>query len=295
MRHYFGDGDQMHLLLNFYLCNHLFLSMATGEAAHIERSWEELHDVPEDCGWANFVRNHDELSLDQLTKEERETVFKAFGPSKDMQLYDRGIRRRLAPMVDGDLRRIKLTYALLLSLPGTPVINMGEEIGLGDDLTLKDRNSARTPMQWSPNEANAGFSTAPSEKLVRPVIAGGPFGYQHVNVEAQQEDRRSMLHFIRRGIRAYHASPAFGTGEWSFIETGEPSVLAHRCECPGDRIYAVHNLSDQPRTVRLSLPPECDELFSDADYGPARDGQMTLSPYGFRWLRAREQVPAERP
>jgi maltose alpha-D-glucosyltransferase/alpha-amylase len=169
---FFGNGDQMHMLLNFYLCNHIILAVATAKAEHIRRAWDELPEIPKNCNWANFIRNHDELSLDQLTKEEQQQCFDAFAPDDDMRLYDRGIRRRLAPMLNGDLARIKLTYSLLLSLPGTPVINLGEEIGLGDDLTLKDREAGRTPMQWN-NQQNGGFSTAPRDKLIRPVVMKG--------------------------------------------------------------------------------------------------------------------------
>lgn len=288
MRKYFGDGDMMHLLLNFFLCNNLFLSLATGEAKHVHHAWNALPHLPEGCGWANFVRNHDELSLDRLTEDQREVVLRAYGPDKNMQLYGRGIRRRFAPMVGGDLRKMKLMYAMLISLPGTPVINLGEELGMGDDLSLHEREAARTPMQWVGDQANAGFSTATRDRLVRPVVSGGEFGFQRVNVAAQEHDPESMLNFMRRVVKAFHATPAFGEGDWSFIETHHPGVLAHRCNCPDDRIYAFHNLTDQSQRIPHPLPSAVTELFSDSNYEPTHGRELELNPYGFRWFRHRD-------
>ena len=285
MKPYFGDGDQMHLLLNFYLCNHLFLAAATQAAEPIVRAWGELPDIPVPCNWANFCRNHDELSLDQLTKAERQTCFDAFAPEDRMQLYGRGIRRRLAPMVDGDQRRLELIYSLHLSLPGTPVVNCGEEIGLGDDLSLKDREAARTPMQWRGDAPNAGFSTAPRDALRRPVIDDGPFAFRHVNVADQRDDPRSLLSFFRRALRAYKGSPALGRGTWGFPDSGDAGVLVHCADWPGSHAICIHNLTDQPKVAHVDLPDDARQTLHDGDdYEVLPKGRVALRPFGYRWF-----------
>ena len=292
MKPYFGDGDgdEMHLLLNFYLCNHLFLAVATGEAEPVGRAWNELPEIPRRCQWGNFLRNHDELSLDQLTEAERERVYQAFAPEEHMRAYGRGIRRRLAPMLGGDQRRVELMYSLLFSTPDTPILNAGEELGLGDDLRLKERESSRTPMQWSADQPNGGFSTADPSRLVRPVIADGPFAYQRVNVAAQERDPRSLLNFVRRAVRTYKANPAFGRGAWAFLKADDPGVLVHRCEMDGRRVYAAHNLAAEPKAARADLPDGLADVLSDGEYEPVRGGRVHLRPYGYRWLRPREEI-----
>lgn len=288
MRPYFGDGDEMQLLLNFYLCNHIFLACATGEAKHITRSWDELPEIPKACNWANFLRNHDELSLDQLSKREQQKVFDAYAPEADMLLYGRGIRRRLATMVDGDPRRLQLFYGLLLSLPGTPVVNLGEELGLGDDLLLGDREACRTPMQWSADAPHGGFTTAPRERQRRPVIDQGPFAFDRVNVDAQRRDDRSLLNFFRRAIRAYKAVPAFGRGDWSFPKSGDAAVLVHCADWQGSHGIGVHNLGGKETYAKLKLPPDAVEVLHDdgAAYPPDEKGRVALRPFGFRWFRS---------
>lgn len=288
MRPYFGDGDEMTLLLNFYLCNHVFLAMATERAEPISRAWGELPKIPEACNWANFLRNHDELSLDQLSKRERAKVLDAYAPEADMRLYDRGIRRRLAKMLDGDQAKLRLIYSLLLSLPGTPVINLGEEIGLGDDLALNDREAGRTPMQWNAHEPHGGFTTAPRERQRRPVVDQGDFAFSKLNVEAQRADPDSLLNFFRRAIRAYKDAPALGRGEWSFPKSGHKGVLVHRADWRGSHAVAFHNLTGEPKTVRAELPEDPIHLLADADYGPPDAGRLQLGPYGFRWFKSKE-------
>ena len=285
MRDFFGDGDEMDQLLNFYLCNHIILAVATEKAEPIRRAWDELPKIPKDCHWANFIRNHDELSLDQLTKAEMKQCFDAFAPQENQRLYDRGIRRRLAPMMNGDLARIKLTYSLLFSLPGTPVVNLGEEIGLGDDLSLKEREAGRTPMQWDASN-NGGFSSAPREKLIRPSVTEGPFAYDKVSVAKQDKDPQSLLNFFRGAIKAYHDTPELGIGEWSFVVMEDEAVLLHECHCgEGDKIYAFHNLSNQPKTVQADLPGGLTEFFCDSECKPIADGKVELKAYGYRWLK----------
>ncbi|CAA9444209.1 MAG: GH13_16, partial [uncultured Phycisphaerae bacterium] len=263
---------------------------ATGTAEPVGRAWNELPEIPKRCQWANFLRNHDELSLDQLTEDERERVYRAFAPDEDMRAYGRGIRRRLAPMLGGDQRRVELMYSLLFSTPDTPILNAGEELGLGDDLRLKERESSRTPMQWSGDEPNAGFSTADPSRLVRPVVTDGPFAFGRVNVAAQERDPRSLLHFVRHAVRTYKANPAFGRGAWTFLSADDPAVLVHRCELDGHSVYAVHNLSCEAKAVQADLPDGLADVFHDTAtaYEPIRGGRVHLRPYGYRWLRPRE-------
>src|SRR5579871_3285146 len=197
---YFGAGDRLPLLFNFSLNEHLFLALARGSAAPVREALAAMPTLPESCTWATFLRNHDEVDLGGLTEKERAECFAAFGPEQTMQLYGRGIRRRLAPMLGGDRRRIELAYAVQCSLPGTPVLRYGEELGMGDDLSLPERNALRTPMQWS-DEPNAGFSNAPEGRLVRPVVHGGDFGFTSVNVDAQRADDASLLAWFERMLR----------------------------------------------------------------------------------------------
>src|SRR5436190_20363861 len=209
---YFGnDGDRMHMMFNFHVNQHLFYAMASADSRPLANALTDTKPRPATAQWGLFLRNHDELDLGRLTKAQQNAVFKAFGPDKCMQLYDRGIRRRLAPMLDGDRRRLELAYSLMFTLPGTPVIRYGEEIGMGDDLSLPERDAIRTPMQWSAGE-NGGFSTAPRRALVRPPIDTGPFGYEQVNVFDQQRDANSLLSWMERAVRTLRECPEFGNG-----------------------------------------------------------------------------------
>src|SRR5882757_6497907 len=176
---YFGsDGDRMHMMFNFQVNQHLFYALAASDSRPLAKALAATKPRPATAQWGLFLRNHDELDLGRLAPEQAKVVFNAFGPEKRMQLYDRGIRRRLAPMLEGDRRRIELAYSLMFTLPGTPVVRYGDELGMGDDLSLPERNCARTPMQWS-TEPHAGFTK--SRKPATPVVSGGPFGYEHVN------------------------------------------------------------------------------------------------------------------
>ncbi|MBB6098997.1 maltose alpha-D-glucosyltransferase/alpha-amylase [Deinobacterium chartae] len=283
LRPYFGEnGDEMQLLLNFYQCNHLFLGMARGMAEPIQRGWNELPEIPRDGQWANFLRNHDELSLDRLSESERQEVFAAFAPDPYMQVYGRGIRRRLAPMLGGDVRRLKLAYSLLLSLQGTPVLTCGEEIGLGDDLSLPEREAARTPMQWS-DAPGGGFSSAPRDQMVRPVVEEGPFGYRQLNVEAQRRDPESLLCFIREALAVYKRNPELGRGQASFFDSGHPGVLGHRVE-DGNAVLVLHNLRGEPLEGQLEDAAGLRPLLSDGQSVWSGGTRVQLAPYGFYWF-----------
>ena len=185
---YFGEGDRVHVIFNFFVNQHLWLAMAREHCQPIRDAYAVLPKIPKYCQWANFLRTHDELDLARLSEDERAEVFQAFGPDPNMQLYNRGIRRRAAPMLANNRERLELAHSLILTLPGTPVLRYGDEIGMGEDLSLNERDSVRTPMQWD-SSTNAGFSRATTEKLILPVIRDGEFGYKKVNVAAQQRDR----------------------------------------------------------------------------------------------------------
>jgi maltose alpha-D-glucosyltransferase/alpha-amylase len=285
---YFGKGDRMHMLFNFLLNQYMFLALARKEAASLRDGLKTLPAIPPICQWLNFVRHHDELTLDRISKSEREEIFQAFAPDESMQIYGRGIRRRLAPMMEGDRRRIEFTYSLLFSLPGTPMLRYGDEIGMGDDLSLQGRNSVRTPMQWT-DGPNGGFSTAPQDALARPTISEGEYGYKRVNVASQQRDPSSLINWMERLIRIRKQCPEFGYGQWQILETEEPCIFAHCCEWQGKAVIALHNLFDKECTATLNLQEYVHlfDLFGDRQY-EALDGDsrsISLAPYGYRWFR----------
>ena len=287
---YFGDGDEMHLLYNFLLDNYLFLAFAREEAEPIAQALHMLPDKPEVGQWANFLRNLDELDLERLSDDERQEVYTAFAPKEGMRIYGRGIRRRLAPMLGGDRQRLELAYSLLFSLPGTPVLAYGDEIGMGDDLSLPERQSVRTPMQWS-GEANGGFSTAPVENLPRPVIGDGEYGYQNVNVVAQRRDRDSLLNWIQHVIQVRRQSPEIGWGDYTILKTDQPGVFAHRCDWEGGTVVAMHNLASEECTVVFEhhdeLPRPIVEIFGNREYEEVGETlhHADLDAHGYRWFR----------
>jgi maltose alpha-D-glucosyltransferase/alpha-amylase len=205
-----------------------------------------------------------------------------------MQLYERGIRRRLAPMLGGDRRRIELAYALQFSLPGTPVLRYGEEIGMGEDLRLPERYAIRTPMQWS-DRPSAGFSSAPEEKLIRPVIAAGDYGYQGVNVDAQRDDDESLLAWFERMLRALRECPECGDGEWTLLDSGLAHILALRFDGRNGAMVAVSNLADEPCTIDLSAdlgtPASALQVFANRRYQTSDMASLDLDGWGYRWLR----------
>ncbi len=284
---YFCGARRMHMLFNFIVNQALFLALARQESAPLKSALASLPKLPHKAQWAQFLRGHDELDLGRLTDEEREEVFQAFGPRPDMQIYDRGIRRRLAPMLDGDQRRIEMAHSLMFSLPGTQVIRYGDEIGMGEDLSLKERNAVRTPMQWADTK-NAGFSSAPADDLIRPVVQDGAFDYRTVNVRAQFADPNSLLNRMHNLIRARTSSSEIGWGDFDILDTGQPHVLAHTCRWNNRLFCAVHNLAAEPCTVRLPLDDDdwkgVGELVADRPYGEAAR-EFEIGEYGYRWFR----------
>ncbi|HYY82205.1 MAG TPA: alpha-amylase family protein [Actinomycetes bacterium] len=283
---YFGQhGNELHMLFNFILNQALYLSLVREDPRPLAEHLRELPVTPLNCQYANFVRNADELSLDKLSEAERQEVFDAFAPDENMRLYGRGIRRRLPPMVGGDQRRLELAYSLLFSLPDTPVLLYGEEIGMGDDLDAPGRASVRTAMQWS-DEPNAGFSTA--ERIWPPIVADGPFGYRRVNVRDQLRDPDSLLRRVTALIRARKQCPELGFGHWRLLETDQDRVLAHAAEWAGGRVVALHNLAGTGCRVKVDLPAGAvEQLVADRREQklPATGTPIPLEPYGWRWLR----------
>ncbi len=295
---YFGSGDRLPMLFNFLLNQQVFLGMATGEASVILTGLTMTPAIPKTCQWATFLRNHDEIDLGRLTDYERNKVFEEFGPEPEMQAYGRGIRRRLAPMLGGDRRRIEMAYSLQFTLPGTPVVRYGEEIGMGDDLTLKERDSVRTPMQWSEGP-NGGFSTAAAADLHRPVISDGEFGYPKVNVTAQRRDAHSLLSWMERALHTLRECPEFAIGSCEPLDTKERSVVALRYEAPSGVMLALTNLADEPCVIDLAdqlgdLPEPPTEVFGDGDYGDPRPNpsKLELNGYGYRWIRLKQSIGA---
>jgi trehalose synthase len=293
-RQFFGgsDGDELSMQFDFIGMQAIYLSMARRDARPLAKALRARPRVDPASQWANFMRNHDELTLDKLTEEEREEVFDAFGPDPDMQLFGRGLRRRLPTMLGGDMRRIKMAYSLMFSLPGTPVLFYGEEIGMGENLDVDGRMSVRTPMQWSAGE-NGGFSSARPRRLPRPVTTG-VWGPENVNVADQRSDPDSLWSFIQRLVSRYRQSPEIGWSEVEILKHPQRSVLAHVCRHNEWTMLAVHNLGDQPVEVELDVPhlPHGSAFVDLLQHRPERletdqGGRLplTLAAYDHRWLR----------
>jgi maltose alpha-D-glucosyltransferase/alpha-amylase len=288
---YFGmDGDRMHMMFNFQVNQNLFYALAASDCRPLVRALKATKPRPATAQWGLFLRNHDELDLGRLTEEQRQRVFDCFGPEEEMQLYERGIRRRLAPMLNGDRRRIELAYSLMFTLPGTPVVRYGDEIGMGDDLNLPERNCARTPMQWS-TEPHAGFTK--SDKPILPVISDGAYGYQHVNAAEQRRDPNSLLNWTERIIRMRKEVPEVGWGDFEVLSIRDPAVLAIRYDWRNNSVLFVHNLDAIPREVAFSTGLRGNEgrvlvnLLTEDHSRAGEDGRhhLLLEAYGYRWYR----------
>jgi maltose alpha-D-glucosyltransferase/alpha-amylase len=282
-----GDGVQM--LFDFRTCAAQWLAHARGRAEPLIDALNSRPRHPAQAQFANFCRHHDELNLGKLSDSEREEVFAAFAPEPEHRVYGRGIRRRLAPMLGHDQQRIRLALALTMALPGTPVLLYGDEIGMGEDLSLPGRLAVRNPMQWS-SGPGGGFSTCGTP--YRPVHADGPYGYRTVNVTDQRHDPGSLYSWVARAIRVRRESPELGWGEWRTLDVDDPHVLVIETRWRDDRTVTLHNLSAEPAKVRL--PDDADapdqgrrmhQTLGDTDppYSPGQE--ISLGRYGFRWLR----------
>ena len=288
---YFGGdaGDELTMMFDFVTMQATYLALARMEAGPVVTALQGRPPIHPACQWANFLRNHDELTLDKLTDEERQEVFDAGGPEEEMQLFGRGLKRRLPPMLGGDPRRIRMAYSLMFSLPGTPTIYYGEEIGMGEDLAAEGRMAVRTPMQWAPGPT-AGFSDAvPSRLIQRPVPDG--YGADHINVKDQRHDPDSLWTFMREIISVRRTCPELGWGEPTMLDSGSPRVLAHRCDLDESSVLVVHNLGADPVSVSLEVEglEEGRELVDllERDAVPLESGrlELALSGYGYHWYR----------
>lgn len=289
---YFGtdDGQELTMQFDFAGMQAFYLSLVRGDPAPLAAALSSRPALPVEAQWANFLRNHDELTLDQLTDEERQEVFDALAPDESQQVYGRGITKRLPTMLDGDPRRIRMAYSLLFTLPGTPVLFYGEEIGMGENAELDKRHAVRTPMQWSPDR-NGGFSTAPPSRLVA-APPGDGYAPAHVNVADQLEDSDSLLHFFRNLTSRYRISPELGWGEFEVLEHEVPGILAHSLRADVGRMVAIHNFTGTPATLAFALPDEpegtvlVDLLAADRLPLGARGAvELEVAAYGYRWLR----------
>jgi maltose alpha-D-glucosyltransferase/alpha-amylase len=286
---YFGsDGDRVQMMLNFPVNQRLFYALATGDLDPLVEALNATRERPANAQWVQFLRSHDELDLGRLTTEQRQKVFDAFGPSRRMQLYDRGIRRRLTPMLGGDRKRLELAFSLLFSLPGTPMMQYGDEIGIGDNLRLPERECARTPMQWT-SERHGGFSRA--RRVVRPVIDDDVYGYERVNVAAQRRDPQSLLNWTERMIRTRKECPVISWGDFRILRTNVPEVLAMRYDWRNTSLVTLHNFSTGKKSVKLKVDSPRDEVLVEVFDGKHSRKHnddahhITMDGYAWRWFR----------
>lgn len=284
---YFGNGsNELHMNFHFPLMPRLFMALRRADPAPIRWILDRTPALPEGCQWCTFLRNHDELTLEMVTPEERQWMWQEYAPDPRMRI-NLGIRRRLAPLLDGDPARIRLIHHLLYTLPGTPIIYYGDEIGMGDDIRLADRNGVRTPMQWDAS-TNAGFSTAPASQLYSPLVSAPGYAPPAVNVAAQQSDPASQLHFIRRLIALRKAHPILATGALAWLENLPAPILGFTREQDGEKLWILHNLAPQPIALELAGLPATLRDIPTAQLISAPDGvlQITLPAAASLWLQA---------
>ncbi|HEX2093418.1 MAG TPA: maltose alpha-D-glucosyltransferase [Longimicrobiaceae bacterium] len=297
VRPYFGDSDEFHMAFHFPLMPRIFMAVRQGIRKPIVEIIQRTPPIPDDCQWCMFLRNHDELTLEMVTDEERDYMYNEYAADPRMRI-NLGIRRRLAPLMDNDRRKIELLNSILFTMPGSPIIYYGDEIGMGDNIWLGDRDGVRTPMQWSPDR-NAGFSRAESARLYLPVITDSVYGYQAISVEAQQKSPYSLLNWMKRLIQVRKQHHAFGRGSIEFLQPENPHVLAYLRQHGDDVILVVNNLSDAAQAVRLDLARFSGrvpvELLGHTEFLPIDETPyaLTLSPYGFFWFGLRKVSAAE--
>jgi maltose alpha-D-glucosyltransferase/alpha-amylase len=294
LRPYFGDNDEFHMAFHFPVMPRIFMALARGNAASIIEILKSTPAIPPEVQWCTFLRNHDELTLEMVTDDERLWMWDTYAPEPRMRL-NLGIRRRLAPLLGGDARKLELANALLFALPGTPIFYYGDEIGMGDNIWLNDRDGVRTPFQWDASP-NAGFSTAPADRLYAPVITGGPFDYRRVNLAAQHEDPGSLWHRLRRLVAVRKAHRVFGWGDYEFLALPNDAVFGLLRHYAGEVVITLHNLSGA--TQEIELDPSMAPRLANCREAATRDllaGKVTgrlapklgvkLEPYGYRWLK----------
>ncbi|MBI5955521.1 MAG: maltose alpha-D-glucosyltransferase [Chloroflexi bacterium] len=288
VREYFGAGDEFHMCLHFPLMPRIFLALEREDRRPLVDILNRTPPIPESCQWGTFLRCHDELTLEMVTEEDRQFLWDAYAPDHQMRL-NLGIRLRLSPLLNNDRRRIELAYSLLFTLPGSPIIYYGDEIGMGDNITLKDRGGLRTPMQWS-DEENAGFSVAHPSAMYSPVNDDEVFGYKRINARSQLGDPSSLFHTVRMMILARKRHRAFGRGNCQFLGPQNTAVLAYLRRYESEDILVVQNLSSSRQSVSLELPefPAClpVDVLTGGAFAPVSRGPyaLGLDPYQYLWL-----------
>ncbi|HUG22405.1 maltose alpha-D-glucosyltransferase [Piscinibacter sp.] len=294
VRDYFGDGDECHAAYHFPLMPRIYMAIAQEDRFPVVEIMQQTPEIPESCQWAIFLRNHDELTLEMVTSKERDYMYNTYAADPRARI-NLGIRRRLAPLMENDMDRIKLMNSLLLSMPGSPIIYYGDEIGMGDNVFIGDRNGVRTPMQWSPDR-NAGFSRTDPQRLYLGPIMDPIYGYEAVNVEAQLREPSSLLHWMRRMLSVRNTSKAFGRGQLTFLRAGNRKVLAYLREYEDDAILCVANLSRSAQPVELGLSrfrgrvPV--EMLGRTAFPPIGDLPylLTMPAHAFYWFRLATDV-----
>lgn len=295
VREYFGNGDECHMAYHFPLMPRMYMAIAQEDRAPIVEILQQTPDIPEGCQWAIFLRNHDELTLEMVTSRERDYMYSTYAADTRARI-NLGIRRRLAPLMDNDKDRIKLMNGMLLSMPGSPIIYYGDEIGMGDNVFVGDRNGVRTPMQWAPDR-NAGFSRADPQRLYLPPIMDAMYGYEAVNVEAQLRDNSSLLHWTRRMLAVRKTSSAFGRGRKVFLKPGNRKILAYLSLFEDDVILTVFNLSRAAQPVELDLSAYRTrvpvEMLGRSSFPPIGELPylLTMPSYGFYWFKLSIDAP----
>jgi maltose alpha-D-glucosyltransferase/alpha-amylase len=291
VRAYFGDGDEFHMAFHFPLMPRMFMALRLEDRKPLVEIVERTPAIPEICQWGIFLRNHDELTLEMVTDIERDYMYEEYARDPVARI-NLGIRRRLAPLLEGDRRRVELMNGLLMSLPGSPIVYYGDEIGMGDNIYLGDRNGVRTPMQWN-GGWNAGFSTADPERLAQPLISNPLYGYQAVNVESQRRTDHSLLNWMRRLIRVRRSTRVFSRGSIAFLHPANHRVLAYTRSLGSATALIVNNLASTAQVVELDLRALAGaipiEMFGHSLF--PRIGEepyvLTLGPYGFYWFTLR--------
>jgi maltose alpha-D-glucosyltransferase/alpha-amylase len=289
VRAYFGDGDEFHMAFHFPLMPRVFLAVRHADRRPITDIFLHTPEIPPASQWCLFLRNHDELTLEMVSEDERRHLYYAYGEDPRMRL-NVGIRRRLAPLLDNDRRKIELLTALLFTLPGSPILYYGDELGMGDNIYLGDRNGVRTPMQWT-GDRNAGFSRADTARLFLPLIVDPVYGYQAINIEAQLRTPNSLLNWMKRIIAVRRKTRVFGRGTLRFLRPANESVVAHVRSYEGETVLAVHNLSSAAQPIELDLRAWAGhtpvEMLGESRFPTIRTQPyvITLGPYGYYWFR----------
>jgi maltose alpha-D-glucosyltransferase / alpha-amylase len=291
LRPYFGDGDEFHMAFHFPLMPRMFMGLKLEDRKPITEILQQTPEIPSSCQWSLFLRNHDELTLEMVTDMERDYMYDMYAESKTMRL-NLGIRRRLAPLLSNDRRRIELMNGMMMSLPGTPIIYYGDEIGMGDNILLGDRNGVRTPMQWT-GGWNSGFSIAETERLYAPLIQDPVYGYPAVNVLSQRESEHSLLRWMQRIITVRRSTGVFGRGSIEFLYPANHRILAYLRKLGKEVVLVVNNLSSSAQAVELDLGHYKGniliEMFGSNIFPRVGDLPylLTLGPYQFYWFRLR--------